>query len=127
MTEGCENTMALWRKVREQGFAGSYRQGHRFVAERRTAPASRKWLGRDRIPCGEFDNWLAEAEACGVRALESFAAGLQQDGAAVRTALTMPWSNGQAEGQITRLKLIKRTMSGRASFDLLRRRVLLAA
>lgn len=43
-------------------------------------------------PCGEFDVWLAEAQICGVRALETFAAGLQQDGAAVRAALTTPWS-----------------------------------
>src|SRR4051794_5624489 len=71
--------------------------------------------------------WLADARACGVRALETFAAGLEQDGAAIRAALTTPWSSGQAEGQITRLKLIKRQMYGRASFDLLRRRVLLAA
>ena len=71
--------------------------------------------------------WLAEARSCGVGAVETFAAGLEQDGAAVRAALTMPWSNGQAEGQITRLKLVKRSMYGRASFDLLRRRVLLAA
>jgi transposase len=62
-----------------------------------------------------------------VGAVETFAAGLEQDGAAVRAALTMPWSNGQAEGQITRLKLVKRSMYGRANFDLLRRRVLLAA
>src|SRR5215217_5859406 len=41
MAEGCENAMALWREVRDQGFAGSHRQVHRFVAERRTAPARR--------------------------------------------------------------------------------------
>jgi transposase len=45
----------------------------------------------------------------------------------VGTALTLPWSSGQAEGQINKLKLIKCQMYGRASFDLLRRRVLLAA
>jgi hypothetical protein len=71
--------------------------------------------------------WLADARTSGVRALETFAAGLEQDGAAIPAALTTPWSSGQAEGQITRLKLIKRQMYGRASFDLLRRRVLLAA
>src|SRR5690349_20740363 len=74
-----------------------------------------------------LDAWLADARACGVRALETFAAGLERDGAAIRAALTAPWSSGQAEGQITRLKQIKRQMYGRASFDLLRRRVLLAA
>jgi hypothetical protein len=71
--------------------------------------------------------WLADARTSGIRALETFAAGLEQDGAAIRAALVRPWSSGQAEGQITRLKLIKRQMYGRASFDLLRRRVLLAA
>ena len=62
-----------------------------------------------------------------MRAVETFAAGLQQDGAAVRAALTSSWSNGQAEGQITKLKMMKRQMYGRANFDLLRRRILLAA
>jgi transposase len=71
--------------------------------------------------------WIAEARSSGIQAIETFAAGLEQDGAAVRAALTQPWSSGQAEGQITRLKLLKRSMYGRASFDLLRRRVLLAA
>ncbi len=74
-----------------------------------------------------MNTWLVEARACGVRAVETFVAGLEQDGAAVRAALTLPWSNGQAEGQITKLKLLKRSMYGRASFALLRRRVLLAA
>jgi len=70
--------------------------------------------------------WLAEARACGISALETFAVGLEADGAAVRAALTEPWSSGQAEGQVNRLKLLKRQSYGRASFDLLRRRVLLA-
>jgi len=74
-----------------------------------------------------LDAWLAEARGSGVRVVESFAAGLDQDGAAVRAALTLPWSNGQTEGQINRLKLLKRTMYGRASLDLLRRRFILAA
>ena len=78
-------------------------------------------------PVGELDAWLAEARACGVGALETFAAGLEVDGAAVRAALIEPWSSGQAEGQVNRLKLLKRQSYGRASFDLLRRRVLLAA
>ena len=75
----------------------------------------------------ELEAWLGDARTSGVRAVETFAAGLEQDGAAVRSALTTPWSNGQAEGQVTRLKLLKRQMYGRASFDLLRRRTLLAA
>ena len=75
----------------------------------------------------DLEVWLAEAAASGVRAMETFAAGLKSDVAAIIAALTMPWSNGQTEGQVNRLKLIKRQMFGHASFDLLRRRVLLAA
>jgi transposase len=56
--------------------------------------------------------------------LRKFVRGLQHDEAAVRAALSEIWSNGQSEGQINRLKLIKRQMYGRAKFDLLRLRVL---
>jgi transposase len=78
-------------------------------------------------PLGTFDAWLEEARCCGIAAVETFADGLQQERAAVRAALTLPWSSGQTEGHITKLKLIKRQMYGRANFDLLRHRVLLAA
>jgi transposase len=74
-----------------------------------------------------LDGWLAECWASAVPDLANFASGLQQDDAAVRAALTLPWSSGQVEGQITRLKLLKREMYGRASFQLLRQRVLHAA
>ncbi len=59
--------------------------------------------------------------------MESFATGLEQEGAAVRAALTTPWSSGQVEGQITRLKLLNRQMNGRAGLNLLRHRTRLAA
>ena len=75
----------------------------------------------------DLEMWLADAAASGVRAMETFAAGLKNDAAAICAALSMPWSNGQTEGQVNRLKLIKRQMFGHASFELLRRRVLLAA
>ena len=78
-------------------------------------------------PEADLNKWLAEARACAIGAVETFAAGLEQDGAAVRAALTEPWSSGQAEGQINRLKFLKRQGYGRAGFDLLRRRVLMAA
>ena len=56
--------------------------------------------------------------------LIGFVSGLLVDKAAVIAALRLPWSNGQTEGQINRLKLIKRQMYGRAQLDLLRVRVL---
>jgi transposase len=68
-------------------------------------------------------DWLAAAETSPCAELRNFAAGVRQDEAAVAGALTERWSNGQVEGQVNRLKLIKRSMFGRAGFDLLRARV----
>ena len=70
--------------------------------------------------------WLATAETCDLREFREFAAGLRRDYAAVEAAVTSAWSSGQVEGQITRLKLVKRSMYGRAGFPLLRQRYLLA-
>ena len=82
---------------------------------------------RPAAPAADLDAWLAEARVCGIAAVETFAAGLEGDGAAVRAALTETWSSGQAEGQVNRPKMLECQSYGRASFDLLRRRVLLAA
>jgi transposase len=70
--------------------------------------------------------WLVAAKSSAVLELERFANGIQKDVAAVLGAMTSPWSNGQTEGQVTRVKLLKRQMYGRAKFDLLRARILLA-
>jgi transposase len=56
--------------------------------------------------------------------LGSFASGVTKDIAAVHAALVQPWSNGQTEGQITKLKLVKRQMYGRAKIDLLQARLI---
>jgi len=66
-------------------------------------------------------------EAARSTPLAQFAAHLARDEAAILAALQQPWSNGQVEGQVNRLKAIKRQMFGRARFDLLRQRVLCAA
>lgn len=71
--------------------------------------------------------WLQTVFKSGISALIRFAKGIKQDFAAVMAALTLPWSQGQVEGQVNRLKLIKRQMYGRAKFDLLRKRVLQAS
>ncbi len=72
-----------------------------------------------------FDLWLATTQAT---ALRGFATGIiNNDIAAVRVALSQPGSNGPVEGQVNRLKMLKRQMYGRAKFDLLRSRVLHAA
>ena len=76
---------------------------------------------------GEWEDWVASARRPGVaQELRGFAEGLMQDEAAVKAALSQEWSNGQVEGQVNRLKLLKRQMYGRAGFDLLRRRFLQA-
>jgi transposase len=74
-----------------------------------------------------FDPWLAQARDCALPTFRNFARKLDSDYDAVRAAMTSPWSTGQVEGQINRLKMIKRQMFGRASFDLLNRRFILAA
>jgi len=71
--------------------------------------------------------WLISAQRSEVAEFITFANGLTADLQAVRAALEYEWSNGQVEGQVHRLKLIKRQMYGRGKLDLLRARVLRAA
>jgi len=68
--------------------------------------------------------WVAETEGS---LLGAFGRGIKADLAAVRAALSEPWSNGQTEGQINKLKLVKRQMYGRAGLDLLRARLIMPA
>lgn len=68
----------------------------------------------------KLDTWLDDARRSGIYAMQRFALTLRQDLDAVRNALTEPWSNGQMEGQISRLKTLKRAMYGRAGVELLR-------
>jgi transposase len=72
----------------------------------------------------KLDAWLQLAESSSIPEFVRLAVGFRGDYAAVRNGLMSQWSNGQVEGQVNRLKLIKRQMYGRAGFDLLRRRVL---
>jgi len=72
----------------------------------------------------QLDPWLEQASSSGFPELVSFATGIKRDYAAVKTALHSPYSTGPVEGNINRLKFIKRSMYGRANFDLLRQRVL---
>lgn len=67
--------------------------------------------------------WLQQAEASGIPELRAVATGMRRDRAAIEAALVLPWSQGQTEGQVTRLKLVKRQMYGRGGLDLLRSRL----
>jgi transposase len=71
-----------------------------------------------------LDAWLTKVQESGLPELASFAHGVELDKAAVQAGLTLPINNGQTEGHVTRIKLIKRMMYGRAGFALLRQRVL---
>ena len=73
---------------------------------------------------GCLDDWIDRART---GLLASLATGLAADRAAVDAALSEPWSSGQVEGQITKLKLLKRQMYGRAKIDLLEARLVQAA
>jgi len=84
-----------------------------------------KFLHMVRERTGEqLDAWLDEVKTSQLEAFDSFVKGIQQDKDAVFAGLTLPWSNGLLEGNINRLKLIKRSMYGQAEMDLLKRRVL---
>ncbi len=72
----------------------------------------------------QLDPWLSVCASSRVRQIQTFAIGIQQDYAAIYAALETTWSNGQTEGQVNRLKFIKRQMYGRAHFALLRLRLL---
>jgi transposase len=92
----------------------SYDPAQRFLAMVRTRAEA------------QLEPWLQAAMRTGMRAWQTLATGLRKDGAAIRAALTTPWSNGQTEGQVNKLKLYKRQMrvAGRAKLDLLRARML---
>lgn len=70
-----------------------------------------------------FKGWLEKARSSGIGELIWFANGVEQDRAPVEMAFESEWSQGQTEGQVNRLKFLKRQMYGRANFDLLRARV----
>jgi transposase len=71
-----------------------------------------------------LDIWLNDARKCGIYGMRRFAKTLRQDIEAVRNAVLESWSNGQTEGQINKLKMLKRSMYGRAGVDLLRVRMM---
>jgi transposase len=111
LTEDDIQALERMKQVDEK-VAEAYTLGQRFAG-----------MVRERQPESLLP-WLEDIAKSGISALTGFANGIKQDLAAVTNALSLPWSNGQTEGQVNRLKLIKRQMYGRANFDLLRRRVL---
>jgi transposase len=93
------------------------------IAEAITLTQDFAELVRQRQP-GQLETWIERATASGLQAFKSFANGLRADYAAVKAGVTLSWSTGPVEGQINRLKMLKRQMYGRAGIGLLRQRVL---
>jgi len=83
-------------------------------------------LVRERPGGRELDNWVVAVHNTGPPELRGFSRNLQRDWSAVSAGLTQHWNSGCVEGHVNKLKVIKRQMFGRARFDLLRKRVLLA-
>jgi transposase len=94
------------------------------IAEAITLTQDFAALVRQRQPA-QLATWLERATASGLQAFKSFATGLRADFEAVKAGVTLSWSTGPVEGQINRLKMLKRQMYGRAGIGLLRQRVLL--
>jgi transposase len=124
---------AAWLVVRQEGQRTpddaqqlvQLRAQHADVAEAIDLAQDFAHLVRQRQP-EQLDPWLARAAKSAVGAFQRFAKGLRDDYDAIKAGVTLPWSNGPVEGQITRLKLLKRQMFGRASLALLERRFVLA-
>ena len=102
---------SLWQQCPQIKLATDLAQAFTQIVRERQVERLAEWM-------------LKTHESEAPRELAAFADGLQQDIDAVNAALSLEWSNGQVEGQINRLKSIKRQMYGRAGFELLRRRVL---
>jgi transposase len=76
---------------------------------------------------GGLEEWVERASASGIEKLKQFGVGLRRDWDAVVAGLTLEWSSGPVEGQVNRLKMVKRQMFGRAGLSVLRARMLPAA
>lgn len=125
-------TVAWWLLLDEEKLTA---EEHLFVEEMtnnqpvlKTAQALAREFQRLLKVRGEekLNEWFEKVAHSGVVEFKNFATGLRRDERAVRAAMKTEWSNGQTEGQVNRLKLLKRQMYGRAKFDLLRARVLYA-
>jgi len=109
-----------------QLYVDQLRQGAQSIGQAYTLSQAFLALVRERRG-DALEAWMTKAVASEIEALARFAQGLQEDLAAVKAGLTLPWSNGPVEGHINRLKLLKRQGYGRAGCALLRQRVLLPA
>jgi transposase len=107
----------------EWAYVGQLRQTCPPIARLRALASGFHDLVREH-DAAALARWLEAAERSEIPELQGFADGLRADRAAVEAGLTLPWSQGQVEGQVNRLKTRKRAGFGRQSLDLLRLRLL---
>jgi transposase len=124
---------AMWLLLREEDELTTeekaYRQGlcEHSGSIAQAASLGQRFLAIVRGRQGDqLESWLRAAEGAGIKEMKNLAQSLRRDYDAFKAGLTTESSNGQTEGQVNRLKMIKRTMYGRASFEVLRNRVLAA-
>ena len=97
----------------------------RSETARKTYELTQQFMRMLRLRRGqEFEMWLSAVEASQIPELRRFAKGLLRDKSAVVAGLTLSYSNGPVEAQVQKLKLVKRSMFGRAKLPLLRQRLL---
>ena len=98
------------------------RQGPTFAVMRKLVIGFRAILRGGKVTT--LHRWMEEARKTGIHSLVRFVRTLKQDLSAVEAAVSEPWSNGPVEGQLNRLKMLKRQMYGRAGIELLRARLI---
>jgi transposase len=125
---------ATWLFIRDPKQLTSEKQAEleliclRSETARKTYEVTQQFMTMLRLRRGqEFEAWLSAVEASHIPELRRFAHSLLKDRSAVVAGLTLPWSNGPVEAQVHKLKLVKRSMYGRAKLPLLRQRLLHAA
>lgn len=121
-TGGCRNAAELWRRLRARGFVDSLRVVTEWAARRRRAESATDQQLQKVSSAGTIDEFASWMEVADDSLIASFARSITKDHDAVHVAISEPWSSGQVEGQVNKLKLVKRQMSGRAMIDLLEAR-----
>jgi transposase len=122
--------VALWlvkartqRSCDEQRWVEAVATSHPQLAVAEQLAQQFRQVFKDRDSAA-LKHWLASSYASDIPEMKVFVAGVQRDLEAVSAAVEQHWSNGQVEGQVHRIKLLKRQMYGRSGFRLLRCRVL---
>ena len=127
---GCTNIGQLHREITERGYRGSYGTVYAYLRPFKALPCAPPAVpAPPKVRTGrrgeQLDAWIAKASAGDQPQLHSFANGIRRDYQAVLTGLALPYSSAAMEGNVNKIKMIKRQMYGRAGFPLLRKRVIL--